>query len=372
MISVVLILSGIFYALIILLSYYGWKRTKTFFVDGIDLKTKVSVIIPARNEEMNILQCLKSLAQQSFPKNLFEIIVVDDKSEDGTSDVVKNWIDNHPVNTKIIFPENGTGKKNALNEGIKIATGELIVTTDADCTMGKDWLSTIVSYYEKSSPDLLAGMVALKEENNFLTSFQSLELTGLTAIGAAGIYFRQPLLCNGANLAYRKNIFESVGGYNLSKESASGDDTMLMFRIAKQKPGSVHFLKSDEATVYTNTASSLQDLFRQRRRWGSKVLGQKNYLSILIALAAFLFHVSLVGALILSAAHIVSWEIFLALIVIKIIPEIILLSDALSFSGWTKSLPTIFLSQIIYPFYLVAAVLLSQTGSYNWKGRIVK
>src|SRR5258708_33696389 len=109
--------------------------------------------------------------------------------------------------------------------------------------MRNDWLSNIVSYYEKHSPDMIAGMVSIKEENNFLSAFQSLELTGLTAMGAAGIYFHHPLLCNGANLAYKKNVFEKIGGYSLSEETVSGDDTMLMFRFARQNQKGVHFLK---------------------------------------------------------------------------------------------------------------------------------
>ena len=212
MISGLLILFGIVYALIILLNAYGWKRTKTFERDATPFKTRVSIIIPARNEEKNILHCLNAIAQQTFPKELREIIVVDDKSDDGTAAVASVWIANHSINAKNISPESGIGKKNALNAGIKISGGELIVTTDADCVMGKDWLSTIVCYYEKYSPDMIAGMVALNQQGNFLSSFQSLELTGLTAIGAAGIYFDKPLLCNGANLAYRKSAFESAGG----------------------------------------------------------------------------------------------------------------------------------------------------------------
>ena len=372
MISGLLILSGIIYALVILLSWYGWRKTKIFNTTKNNFTTKVSVIIPARNEEKNILKCLNAISQQTFPKHLAEIIVVDDNSEDKTQSVVAAWIATQSVNAKIISAEDGAGKKHALNLGIKNATGELIITTDADCTMEQEWLSTIVGYYEEYSPDMIAGMVGIKEENNFSSVFQSLELTGLTAIGAAGIYFHHPLLCNGANLAYRKNIFEETGGFDVEEESASGDDTMMMFRVSKRNPGAVHFLKSKEAMVFTNAAQSFNTFFLQRKRWGSKVLMQGNSFSVIIAIAVVLFHISLLLSLIIAAAGIISWKIFLLVLVLKIIPEIILLTDVLAFSGKKKSFHIILISQIIYPFYLVVTALLSQMGTYEWKGRRVK
>jgi cellulose synthase/poly-beta-1,6-N-acetylglucosamine synthase-like glycosyltransferase len=372
MISGLLIYLGVVYAAIILLSHYGWKKTRIYHSNETSFKTQVSIIIPVRNEEINILPCLNAISRQSFPKDLFEVIVVDDQSEDKTSEFVKGWLAIPTINARIISTENGKGKKNALNFGISNSSGELIVTTDADCTMNENWLSTIVSYYEEYSPDMIAGMISLKEENIFLSVFQSLELTGLTAIGAAGIYFHHPLLCNGANLAYRKSAFESAGSYHPEKESVSGDDTMLMIRIANRNPHGVHFLKSKQATVSTSARSELREFFSQRKRWGSKVAGQKNTFSILIALAVVLFHGAIIASLILSALHIISWQVFFFLFLLKIIPEIILLKNALSFYGNKKSLLVILSSQIIYPIYLVIAAVLSQFGKYQWKERSVR
>lgn len=372
MIIILLIAIGLAYITFILLSAFGWRRTKLFRNAGLNFKTQVSIIIPARNEEINILLCLDAIAQQSFPNNLTEIIVVDDDSEDNTSAVVKNWIDSHSVNAKIISVGNGQGKKNALNEAVKIASGELIVTTDADCTMGSEWLSTILNYYEKYSPSMIAGMISLNNENNFLSSFQSQELMGLTGIGAAGIYFNHPLLCNGANLAYTKKVFEESGGYNILDESASGDDTALMFRIAKENPSSVHFLKSTEAIVITNPVSSWSELMEQRKRWGSKVIGQKNKAAIAVAFLVFLFHFTLLLSFVLFAAGTVGVKIPLLLFGMKIIPEIIFLSDVFRFYGKQKLWKHVLPAQLIYPLYIIIAVLISQTGKYIWKGRRVK
>src|SRR5688572_5845115 len=206
MIALLLFL-GITYALFILLSWLGWKRIMPFEHADDTLLTRVSIIIPARNEEKNIVSCLNSIASQSYPEHLTEIIVSDDNSEDQTAELVKNWIASNNRNAKIISASrNMMGKKHALNEAVKNATGELIVTTDADCTMNNNWLSTIVSYYEKHSPSMICGIVSIRKENNFLSTFQSLEQLGLTAIGAAGIYFGHPLMCNGAYLAYTKKI----------------------------------------------------------------------------------------------------------------------------------------------------------------------
>src|ERR1041385_2718505 len=226
---ILLVLTGVAYALFILLSWLGWKRTKSFEQTGSEFQTPISIIIPVRNEEKNIESCLNSIAKQSYPRHLTEIIVADDSSDDETATLVKNWISTHDLNAKIIsVPENLSGKKNALNEGVKNASGALIVTTDADCIMTSNWLSTIAGYYEKYAPSMICGMVSVRNENNFLSAFESLEQLGFTAIGAAGIYFNYPLMCNGANLAYPKKIFEEMGGYNPLAETASGDDTQLM------------------------------------------------------------------------------------------------------------------------------------------------
>jgi cellulose synthase/poly-beta-1,6-N-acetylglucosamine synthase-like glycosyltransferase len=371
MISILFIGSGILYALFIFSCFYGWKKTKLFSPDEKNFKTRVTVIIPARNEEKNILTCLNSISQQNFPKLLTEVIVVDDHSEDDTFSIVSEWAVQQSVSVKIISLTTGTGKKNAINEALKTATGELIVSTDADCMMTHDWLSTIVSRYEIFSPDMIAGMVSLSDESIFLSRFQLLELAGLTAIGTAGIYFHHPFLCNGANLAYTKNIFEESGGYDLSKESSSGDDTMLLLHIAKKNPRAIHFLKSHKAIVTTSPSSSWTKLMQQRKRWGSKVIAQGNILAIAISFMVFLFHCAVVASLILSLFGIESWKIPAMLLFLKIFSEFILLSDVLSFYQKKISVATIILSQLLYIPFLIIAVLISQSGKYDWKGRKV-
>jgi poly-beta-1,6-N-acetyl-D-glucosamine synthase len=360
------------YALFILLSWMGWKRTKPAEQTALGFQTRVSIIVPARNEEKNILNCLEALAKQSYPQHLTEIIVSNDSSDDRTAELVQSWIASNNRNAKIISATtNSAGKKHALNEGVKNATGELVVTTDADCTIDSHWLSSIVSHYQRHTASMICGMVTLVRENNFLSAFQSLEQLGLTGISAAGIYYGHPLMCNGANLAYKKKAFEELGGYAPS-ETASGDDTQLMFRIAKQNPHAVHFLKSKETIVYTNAASTWGEFFSQRKRWGSKVLRQKNFFSAFVGLLIFLFHVLLVAAFILSCVGILEWKFFLLLLVLKIIPEFILLNSLINFFGrrnlWKYFLP----AQLLYPFYLVVAALLSQTGTYTWKARRVR
>ena len=365
--------TGAIYALFILVSWAGWKRTKIFTGNLHSFKTRVSVVIAARNEEENILSCLNAIAQQSYPKSLIEIIICDDHSDDQTATLVKDWITQTALNAKLISADAGmSGKKNALNQGVGTATGELIITTDADCTMGREWLSAMAGFYEKYSPSMICGMVAIRDEDDTLSAFQSLELLGLTAIGAAGIYFRRPVLCSGANLAYQKKIFEETGGYHASSETASGDDTALMFRIAKINPRTIHFLKSTEAIVYTNAAANAGSFLSQRKRWGSKVLRQKNIASILSGLMVFIFHISIVISAILLLAGKMSWQPLAILLLLKIIPEWILLHTMISFSGKKNLRQDILLSQIVYPFYVALSALLSQTGKYSWKKREVK
>ena len=266
------------YTILILYFRQSWKQIPIFEVDPIQNltapQTTISIIIPARNEEANIGKCLSSIMDQSYPKNLFEVIVADDFSTDGTANIVKSYSNK---NISLIYLKDFTNgealnsyKKKAIEIAITKAKGDLIVTTDADCITPPTWLQTIDSFYQKYNPAFIAMPVAYHHENNFLKIFQSLDFMTLQGITGASVYKKFLNMCNGANLAYEKKAFAEVNGFKNIDSIASGDDMMLMQKIYEQYPQRVLFLKSTNAIVQTHPMETLKDFLNQRIRWASK------------------------------------------------------------------------------------------------------
>jgi cellulose synthase/poly-beta-1,6-N-acetylglucosamine synthase-like glycosyltransferase len=207
---------AILYAAFILWCWLGLSKTKNHTDRKVSGNTFVSVIIPARNEESDIERTLSDLASQDYPASLFEIIVIDDNSTDRTTGIVSDFIKAHQTSFSIRLIEmNKEGrafKKGAITKGVRMANGKLLITTDADCIRTAHWLTCIVSYYEQYSSEMICAPVAFHSEENFFQRMQGLEFCGLIAIAAGSIAMKKPMLCNGANLAFTKSIFEKVNG----------------------------------------------------------------------------------------------------------------------------------------------------------------
>jgi len=374
--AILLLLSALIYSAFIFWCFNGWIKLKPFHSSKKDFITTVSVIIPARNEEENISNCLLDIVNQTYPARLFEIIVADDRSTDGTVAVVNRILKQYPDH-KIVLLNNNEGhnslyKKQAITNAVEKATGELIVTTDADCRISPGWLATIVSYYEAEHPSMIAGPVCFSGEKNNFEKLQGIEFMGLIGIGAGSISNDRPVMCNGANLAYTKKAFLEVNGFAEESETASGDDTQLMLKIAKRNFSKVHFLKSYEAIVYTTPMHSLQDLFHQRKRWASKIPSKMGLLTVAIASVAYLLHAGLFIAIFMVPFHHSILPFILSAFLLKAISEFLLL-NSLSLFFRKKNSPLLFLAaQIIYLFYIVVMGAASLFGTYKWKGREIK
>lgn len=263
----------------------------------------LTVIVPARNEAANIGACLRSILTGSYPANLLEIIVVDDFSEDDTAAQVKQvqaellaeqssaslrllGLADYPP--EVLFrggaataslPGRGlpghedmvfSPKKKALTLAVAQANGTIIVTTDADCIVPPDWLRHIAAALSEPGQVMLTGPVAIHRERGFLQNFQALDVAGMMGITGAGLHMGWQRMGNGANLAYRKSVFEEVGGYAGNEQAASGDDMFLMQKVAAHYPEGVFFLKNPAATVLTEAQPTWGALGQQRLRWGSK------------------------------------------------------------------------------------------------------
>jgi cellulose synthase/poly-beta-1,6-N-acetylglucosamine synthase-like glycosyltransferase len=365
---------SIAYALFICWCIFGWIRLPEIKSSHKSNKgIFVSVIIPARNEELNIVHCLEDFLLQDFPSHSFELIVINDHSTDATAAVIEKFIASHP-GLKIKFIDLVSGgesklyKKYAITKGIEAAAGTLIITTDADCRRGQEWLSAIVDFYSRNNPSLISAPVFFENEKTWIEKIQSLEFLGLVAIGAAGIRNRVPFLCNGANLAFPKSIFDEVEGYDAKKNSASGDDTQLMRKIIPGGKEKILFLKSNAAAVTTSAKKSVSELLEQRQRWASKIPFHMTLFTLLIALVAFFLHL---GLLVIALMAFVTGNVSVLLIplMIKMVPEFILLFLVCSFARKSNLLYLFLPAQIIYPIYVSFVGITSMFGTHQWKGR---
>ena len=361
------------YAVLTLLLWIFWKRIPVVYSSDEVPFPIISVIIPVRNEARYIESLLKDLNRQTYHSDLFEVWIVDDESSDGTPTLVEKFSKNASISLKIITlsPTSGVSspKKRAIQAALSQATGQLIVTTDGDCRVGPDWLSSIAECYRTTQAKLISGPVTFTAEGTLTDHLQTVEFSSLIGSGAAAIAAGSPSLCNGANLAYEKKTFEEVGGFTGNEHLASGDDEFLMHKIAARHPGSVQFLKDPRSIVRTVPHTSWQGFYRQRKRWASKWKHYKNPVSIALALYVFACNAILIAALGLGMFGFLSWPQVFVILLTKSVPEWFFIGGVLSFLQKQKSFIYIPLVQLIYPFYVTFFGLAVQKPTYIWKDR---
>ena len=336
------------YLVLISMFYKGWKRTAVFVPRGDEvIRTRISVIVACRNEKNHIRQLISCMAQQSLQD--FELIIVNDHSIDATRNYIKSAHETYP---KIqLVDAVGNGKKNALIEGISISTGELIITTDADCLPSYHWLESIVCFYAKNPCDLIICPVKFSGMDNLFSNLQALEFTSLIASGAGAAGAGMPVLCNGANLAFtKKSWIESRSA--LHEEEMSGDDMFLLESIKKRK-GVIRFLKSESAFVTTQPSRTLIDFIKQRRRWTSKSTAYTDWQIILTAGVVFSVNLISVTLLILSLFYPACFPVFVALFLAKYLLDTLFLNSVRVFFQLNNIRIYSFLLSVIYPFYIV-------------------
>ena len=351
------------YATLISIFFVGWKRIPTFVsMQNEVITTELSVVVACRNEEACISELISCLAKQTFQD--FELIFINDHSTDATRHLIKTAQATFP---KIqLIDAVGNGKKNALQEGIHKSTGELIITTDADCSPSFNWLETIAKFYKSYPSDLIICPVKLSGIDKLLINLQILEFTSLIASGAGAAGAGMPILCNGANLVFTKNNWLDSQA-DLHAEEQSGDD-MFLLESTKKRGATIQFLKSESAFVISKPSSSWREFIKQRRRWTSKSTAYTDWQIIFTAcvvMAINLLIIILFSLSIISSSFII---VFLSLILFKYVLDSIFLNSVSKFfqlnNIWIYSL----LLSVIYPFYIVftafSTFLIKPT---NWK-----
>jgi len=235
---------GLCYTCLLAWFTYGWQRLPYFDATSTPVREEgdsepfFTIIIPARNEAANIEQCLKGIMQQTLPVKQWECIVVDDHSGDETAAIVRQvQADNPQIPLRITEAPSADNlefvayKKQAIEQGIRQANGEWIVTTDADCIAPTQWLWTLKAFIDEKRPYLVAGPVSFLTEDSVFKCMQALEFMSLIGIGAASVSNNAPNMCNGANLAYKKRVFEEDGHSRAPDEPSFSKKTSGFWRI---------------------------------------------------------------------------------------------------------------------------------------------
>ncbi len=368
---------GFAYAAIIMLLTWGWFKLKSISVGESDFSTFVSIIIPARNEEKNIITCLNHLLLQNYPKKLFEIIIVDDSSTDHTAELVKKFIlanEYHGIKIRLLkLSETAITsgyKKAAIKHGIINSSGNLIVTTDADCKSGEKWISSIVSMYETEHPKMIVAPVKIVTNNTFFSRLQALEFQSMIASTAGAIGVGMPIMCNGANLAYSKEAFSDVGGFDGNEKFASGDDLFLLFKICnKFGYQSVKFLKNSNAMIMTQPMNTFKDFLHQRLRWVSKSKGYKSITIIITAMIVYLFNLILIAGLIISFFNTQFINLEISLFLLKILFDFPLMLSITRFAKQQNLMWFYLPLQVLNIFYTVGVGFGGNFVRTSWKGR---
>ena len=374
-------------AYISLMLFYrkGWREIPDFKMDKLpgNKLPFISIIIAARNEEKNIGACIQSILAQTYPANKFEIIVTDDHSTDNTVSVIESFKkENITVLHLSDFIENETinsYKKKSIDTALKFAKGDLVVTTDADCIAPETWIETLAAFCKQKMPVFVALPVKFSDplsSDSFFKKlfkiFQSLDFMSLQGITGASVFKKVHSMCNGANLAYEKDVFYEVGGFEGIDELASGDDMLLMHKVQQKYPNEIMFLKSKDVIVTTRPAETLKEFMNQRIRWASKADRYTDKKITAVLVLVYLLNAWLLILGIISFFSLYVFYLLLLSILIKTFVELLFLFPVAKFFDKQKELWWFLPAQPFHILYTVIAGWLGKFGSYQWKGRRVK
>ena len=363
----------LFYIYFILGIYVGLGKLPS----GVNTKVSdefVSVLIPFRNESENILHSLQSIENQDYPKDKFEVIYINDSSTDDSLTKLEDTAKSS--NIKIISVSKdfmlNAHKKRAVRFGIENCKGEIIVTTDADCTHKENWLKTLLSCYDKET-GFISGPIEFSKRDKFFDKIQWIEFIGLILSGAGLIGINKPAICNAANASYRKEAYKSVGGFDDNMNLSSGDDEILMQKIWKKGKYRIKFCADPNAVATSLPSKSLLDFYHQRKRWASKGLFYTNNLLILKLVLIFLFYFSLLIQLLIGLFFSsIFLTTFLISFLLKMVFEYVVLKKGTLFLFDESLLKPFLLAEILHVPYIIFFGIAGVFGKFKWKERTVK
>lgn len=373
--TLLFIIITLLYLLLIGSLALGFDKVNNFKLEDINPKIKFSIVIPFRNEAKNLSALLQSISQLNYPKSFFEIILIDDASEDESIGIINAFsLDNPEFRIKLIPNERQTNspKKDAISTAILTAKNDWVITTDADCILPKYWLDTFDGFIQANDCKLIVAPVTYNKIDTLLNRFQLLDFLSLIGATIGGFGIKKPFLCNGANLGYSKSFFNLLNGFEGNTDIASGDDIFLLEKGVKQAPNSVRFLKSEHAIVRTQPQPNFSSLTAQRKRWAAKTSSYNSVFGKLTGMVVLLMNVALIFALTLSILGKLRPMILVYLFIVKCSIDFLLLFKTSRFFNQEKYLASFIFSSFLYPFFSVYIAFLSLFSKYEWKGRQFK
>ena len=336
----------------------------------------ITVLIPVRNEVTNLPALVKCLENQTYAPDKFEVIFIDDHSEDGTFEYLLDLSRSSTLNLSVYKLEEDlvnsiSHKKAAITYGVTKSSGDFIILTDGDVFFERYWIRNYVNAFLHTDSKFISGPVVM-DSTDLIDEIQAIEFSSLIGTGAAAIYYKKPVLCNGANLAFKKEAFMEVKGYTGFENIVSGDDELLMYKIWKLYPSKIFFLKSYKTIVHVKPKSSIKEFYHQRRRWSGKWKMHPNLLSRILAVYVFTVHLSFLLLYILGILKLVPAYTVILLLTIKLLLEFVYFRQMYLFFVKKLKIIPFLISSLVYPVYAVTFGILSNTGGYRWKGRYYK
>ena len=349
------------YFCMLLWFYRSLLKIKPFIVTS-EPVTFVSVVIACKNEQLNLPVLLNNIANQNYPGELFEVIIVDDNSIDRTFEIASGF---SGLKNRIVLSNGGYGKKLAILTGVKVASGRLIITTDGDCRMGKDWIRTIAGFYEKHKPDMIICPVQLDQQVGFFGRFQELEFLSLQGITAASVLSGEASMCNGANLSFTKEAYLRHSD-NLHNEISSGDDIFLLHSLKREMNSKILWLESPNSLVTAASTTTTGYFLRQRSRWISKWKVYSDRFTIFLGIVTFVTIIIQIAVYLVLLTHPLFIDVFLVIIFLKMFPDFLILLNTTRRYGRNKLMNWFFPSQIVYPFYALFVIFCSLIYRNSW------
>ncbi|MHB9030456.1 MAG: glycosyltransferase [Candidatus Latescibacterota bacterium] len=331
---------------------------------------RVSVIVAARNEEKTIGPLLDELLVQDYPRHQYEILVVDDCSEDRTARIARSFAE-RDNRIRLIDARRSRSpfrhKKRAVHEGILSSAGEIILTLDADCRVPRRWIRGMMERMTESI-DLVAGEVVV-QGSGLTAGIESLEFTGIQSIAAGLMNIGFPITCNGANLAYRRSAFERVGGFHGIGNLVSGDDDLLMQKIAAGNPSRVVFVVGKDTAVRVRSVDTIGAFLSKRIRWASKITHYPSRAAIALLSVFFVFFIAAPVSL---AAVLAGWMGVTPLAFgygLKMIGDILLTMNGLFRTGRINLLWVLPFAELMHAPYIIFVAIRGCFGTFEWRGR---
>ncbi len=353
----------------------GFRRVPEFKLKALAPNNSFSIIIPYRNEAKNLPRLFKSLTGLDYPKDKFEIILVNDESTDNSKSLAEKYKSDFPE-LNIHLHENkrktNSPKKDAVQTAVDISIFNYIATTDADCILPGKWLRYFDEKIQNSASNMIAAPVSfiqkIGEKKAYFQNFEEMDFISLQAstIGSFGI--EKAFMCNAANMCYEKEVFLREAGFDENRDVASGDDVFFLQKLRK-KGYEVDFIKSASAVVLTGYQKNLKYLLNQRIRWAAKTTSYSSIFAKFTGGVVFLMNLSLIVFMGLAFFELFPYQFLMLVFLLKFNADFVLIYESAKFMN-RKSLMRHYLwSSIVHPFFTVYVAGISFFKEYEWKGR---